>query len=163
MATSKRILDEAMRSVVRGHWAHADANEILAGMSLSEARWRPQWALYSIWQEICHLELCQRDILTAMARSTPGLYETETDLWPDPEGPKRGAVMNEKLQAVLDGLAEAEDWVKRADTTMACPRWEGASVAQGLQVLGSHASYHLGRIALLRGAWKRSKSKPRGR
>lgn len=40
---------------------------------------------------------------------------------------------------------------------MACPRWEGVPVARGLQVLGSHTSYHLGRIALLRAMYRRSK------
>ncbi|HXE73148.1 MAG TPA: DinB family protein [Candidatus Nitrosotenuis sp.] len=155
MARRKQL--DPREAALVGHWAHASPKEVLSGLTLEEARFCPPGGKFSIYQEICHLVLCQEDILEAMARPTSGLSLDDEGLWPGEGGPGSRQELEATIQRLLEGLERAKKWLKKAEQPMACPRWEGVPVARGLQVLGSHTSYHLGRIALLRAMYRRSK------
>jgi len=148
---------EALRGTVgkalSGKDAHVEARGVLAGLDWRVAGARPDGAPHSVFQLVSHMTYWQEWVVKWLDGKKPRAPKHASGGWPGgmaPASPQEWERTVRRFGDALEGLEkrsrEADLLSKRGKTTR----------LEMLHVIGSHTSYHVGQVALLRqllGAW----------
>ena len=135
------------------NWPHlfsgefAKRDRILAGLTMEQVNWRPSPQSHTIFEELWHLVLWQRILVTR----DEALYE---ESWQKGERYPKGAPKNiEDWTALIEdyfsGVAQALAWTDSPEK-LNLEVDPGVTMADVLQGLAVHNAYHFGKIVALR-------------
>src|SRR5690625_1366327 len=132
----------------------APAQKILGGLPFERVGERPAGLPRSIYEELWHIESCQRLALQeARGEETPPFEEDS--VWPGRPAPESTEEWEELLQSFFLGLDEAAGMAAQAEVLdKQLP--DGNSVRGVIEDLLAHNAYHLGQLVTLRrllGLW----------
>jgi len=120
---------------------------------------RPEGSPYSVWEQLEHIRLAQRDLLEFC--TNPAYAETlawPDDYWPRSPEPASDAAWDESIAAIRRDREEFKRWTVETeiDLTQKIPHGTGQTYLRTALVAVDHAAYHVGQIVLIRkllGAW----------
>jgi len=120
---------------------------------------RPDGVPYSVWEQLEHIRLAQRDLLDFC--TNPDYEETlawPDDYWPDAPEPASEEAWEECLAAIRRDREAFKRWTVETDLdlTQRIPHGTGQTYLRTVLVAVDHAAYHVGQIVLIRkllGAW----------
>ena len=142
------------------HWPHlfsgefAGREKILSGLTLEQVNWRPSPQSHTIFEELWHLVLWQRILVTR----DEALYEEtwqQGERYPghQPEQLENWTALTEDY---FSGVSQALDWAASPEK-LKLEVDPGVTMADVLQGLAVHNAYHFGKIVALRqmmNAWE---------
>jgi hypothetical protein len=155
MSDVLEILRATVLGAIEGQGAHTAASTMLDGLDWQQAGRLVPDAPYTIQQEANHIVYWNGYALAAAHGENPKAPEHAVDGWPGPPGPANEADWAAFITAYKASLAALAKEVGTADLAGMMPGGR-RSRADSLRSMGSHISYHVGQIALLRrmmGAW----------
>jgi DinB superfamily len=148
------ILRQNLVELLRGGHAHVTPKQALDGLDPKLRNARPANSPHSVWENLEHMRLAQKDILRysldASWTSPP---------FPDGYWPKEiGDPTEETWEASVAGFfADLEEVIKliedeSLDLTSEIPHGEGHTYLREIMLVADHNSYHLGQIVQIRKA-----------
>mgnify|MGYP001069743484 CR=1 FL=1 len=150
---------EIVASTLDWEQAHVGLDRALEELPTQLRGRRPGGAPFSIWEELEHIRIAQRDLLD-FCRDPD--YEHDLawpgDYWPtSPEPPSPGA-WDESLEGIRRDRDALKRWTVEAevDLTSEIPWGTGQTYLRTILTALDHAAYHTGQIVLIRkllGAW----------
>ena len=150
---------EIVASSLDWEQAHASLDKAVDGLPAELRGRRPAGAPYSIWQQLEHIRLAQRDLLD-FCRDPEYVHELTwpDDYWPKAPEPPSDAAWSECLKTIRAERAAFKTWAAEADVdlTQKIPWGTGQTYLRTVIVAVDHAAYHVGQIVLIRkllGAW----------
>ena len=150
---------EIVASALDWEQAHVGLDKAVDALPPELRGRRPDGAPYSIWQQLEHIRLAQRDLLD-FCRDPD--YEHRLrwpeDYWPSEAEPPSAKAWEESLAAIRRDRDELKRWTVEADVdlTQRIPWGSGQTYLRTVIVAADHAAYHVGQIVLIRkllGAW----------
>ena len=155
--------DSALRrhllELLGGGGAHLDFEKATDGLVPDRRGVVPEGLVYSPWQLLEHLRICQRDILEYCRTADHPKLDWPDDYWPDAPAPPDGQAWDRSI-AEFRGDAEAmRKLVADPAVELLAPLpWGGDhSIAREAMLLADHNAYHLGQLVDARrllGAWR---------
>ena len=148
MTQGENLADELRRALHKGAWHGPALEELLASISLEEARQRPIPNAHNIWELVLHLASWSNIALRRIQGGQPEPFPGED--WPDIGGftqdhwDKACAALtenHERLSEVVAALTDKELASKAPQSSR--------SIAAMINGVVQHAAYHGGQIALL--------------
>ncbi len=146
-------LGRQIESGLSGKGAHADAESALEGLDWSDASYHPEGAPHSIFQLLNHITYWQDWAVKWVDGKTPPFPKHARGSWPGNAGPANQKEWDRAVQAYLRGLAKLKGQAREAD--LFAKRGDNTRL-QMLRTIGSHDSYHIGQVVVLRqilGKW----------
>jgi len=139
--------------------AHASLDRAVADLPAEFRGRRPDGVPYSIWQQLEHIRLAQRDLLD-FCRDPEYEHDLQwpDDYWPEAADPPSGDAWDHCLETILRDREEFRRWTVEADVDLTDPiPWgTGQTYLRTVIVAVDHAAYHVGQIVLIRkllGVW----------
>jgi hypothetical protein len=139
--------------------AHASLDRAVDDLPPELRGRRPDGVPYSIWQQLEHIRLAQRDLLD-FCRNADYVHELRwpEDYWPTAPDPPSDKAWDDCLAAIRRDRDELKRWTVEADVdlTKQIPWGSGQTYLRTVIVAADHAAYHVGQIVLIRkllGAW----------
>jgi uncharacterized damage-inducible protein DinB len=136
-----------------GKGAHADAENAFEELDWSDAGYCPEGAQHSIFQLLNHIIYWQDWAAKWVGGKTPPIPKHARGSWPGNVSPANQKEWDRAVEKFLRGLArlkrearEEDLFSKRGDSTR----------LRMLRTIGSHNSYHIGQVVVLRqmlGKW----------
>jgi hypothetical protein len=155
------VVRKALAELLVGRSAHADFERAIAGVAAANRARRPAPEMTSIWEELEHIRIAQRDIVEFTLDP-----EWESPAWPDGYWPKvaDGAAIDDAtwdaavaaVRADLGRTAKIAD-DPRVDLTARIPHGDGQTYLREILLVADHNAYHVGQIVAIRkvlGDWK---------
>lgn len=138
--------------------AHVSLDNALKNIPFDDLGKKPNGIPYSIWQQVEHIRIAQKDILDFSLNKNYKELNWPDDYWVKDAAPKSEKEWNEsiaELKKDLHGFVEA---LQQAENIYApFEHGNGQSWLREALVLLDHNSYHVGEIVALRrvlGDWK---------
>ena len=154
---SQQVKKELATLLQRSH-AHVSFDDAVNNIPFEDLGKKPNGVPYSIWQQVEHIRIAQKDILDFSVNKNYKELNWPDDYWVTATAPKNeaewnGSISNIKadLNAFIEGLQHADD------IYTPFKHGSGQSWLREALVLFDHNSYHLGEIIALRrllGNWK---------
>ena len=157
MSGDREVLEKTAAQALSGEGAHVVGEDVLEGLDWEVAGTRPEGAPYSIFQLLNHIIYWQAWAVMWLDGEDPPLPEHAAGSWPGDTSPT-GLEDWEQATARFGTLRdELRRRVGEMDlVSLRVSVGSEKSVLGMLQTIGSHDSYHLGQVVLLRrmlGAW----------
>lgn len=139
--------------------AHVSLDTAVDGLPVEHRGRRPDGVPYSIWQQLEHIRLAQRDLLDfCRDASYAQTLQWPDDYWPDAAEPSSDEAWEDSLAAIRKDRDQFKEWTLEAevDLTQKIPWGTGQTYLRTVIVAADHAAYHVGQIVLIRkllGAW----------
>jgi hypothetical protein len=128
------------------NWGHTGLAQILKGIGVDEAMWRPTPQTFSIWEEVNHSHYWSEDVLMQLeGRGVP-----RPQAWPAAAGGadawRRDLARAKRVHAALTRR------IATLTPSMLAAKSQKTRFSNAQLILGgiAHIAYHTGRIALLR-------------
>jgi uncharacterized damage-inducible protein DinB len=147
------VVQQALARALTGKDAHVETANVLQGLDWRLAGVRPAGAPHSIFELVNHIVYWHQWASRWLDGKRPSLPRHASESWPAKAGPanrrewERAVRRFEKALRTLQAQAHAvELWSDRGEWTP----------LEMLFLIGSHTSYHVGQIALVRqslGVW----------
>ena len=157
MSGNREALEKAVDHALSGKDAHVGAAAALEGLDWKAAGIRPEGAPYSIFQLLNHMIYWQEWVLSWLDGQDPSIPEQASGSWPGGTGPADSGDWEQAVGRFASGLEKLSKRARSADLlSKRASAGSGKSPMEVLQTIGSHNSYHLGQVVLLRqllGAW----------
>lgn len=136
------------------HPAHVDARKSFQDL-IPENRHKKVYNFsHTIWEELEHLRLAQKDILRYML-----IPDWESPKWPEGYWPPDNVTIsdeewNKSLTGFFDDLQEVQEFVKSSeiDLNAKIPHTKNHTYLREILLIIDHNSYHLGKIVEMRKA-----------
>jgi uncharacterized damage-inducible protein DinB len=153
MATDRTVLYRTTSTALSGKNSHVEAAKVLAGLDWKLAGARPKGAPHSVFQLVNHVTYWQEWAVKWLDGRNPRAPRHAAGSWPGGVSPASRAEWGRAVRRFRAALADLDRRARRGDPlarhgTMTC--------LEMLHLIGSHTSYHVGQVALLRqmlGAW----------
>jgi hypothetical protein len=150
---------EIVASALDWEQAHVGLDRAVENLPSELRGRRPDGAPYSIWQQLEHIRLAQRDLLD-FCRDPDYVHDLDwpDDYWPASPEPPSEQAWDDCLAAIRSDRDELKRWAVEADVdlTEEIPWGSGQTYLRTVIVAADHAAYHVGQIVLIRkllGAW----------
>lgn len=155
--------DDALRAqlikLLETSEAHAGFDKAVKGVPAARMGIRPEGAAHSLWEEVEHIRLAQRDILEFSLSAKYKPRKWPEDYWPSSPKPARAAQWAESVQKVV---RDRKAFIKllrdpKRDLYEPFPWGDGQTLLREALLIADHNAYHVGEIVLLRlllGIWK---------
>lgn len=144
---------------LQGGGAHATFDDAIENFPASQYAQKPECAPHNAWQLLEHIRLTLHDLLEFCTQPDYTAPKWPEGYWPPEDAPKSSAQWNRSVTAVhkyFNGFAALlQD--PTIDLTAKIPWGEGQTILREILLVGSHTSYHVGQLVLLRihlGIWK---------
>lgn len=150
---------EIVASTLDWEQAHVNLDRALSELSPELRGRRPAGAPFSIWEEIEHIRICQRDLLDFCRDPDYQHHLTwPADYWPSSPEPPSGEAWAESLEAIRLDREALKRWAveTEVDLTAEIPWGTGQTYLRTVLTASDHAAYHTGQIVLIRkllGSW----------
>jgi len=139
--------------------AHASFDRATDGLPPELRGRRPAGAPHSVWEQLEHIRIAQRDLLD-FCRDSGYVHSLEwpDDYWPRSPDPPSEQAWADSLAAVRADREAFKRWSIEADVdlTEKIPWGTGQTYLRTVLVAVDHMAYHVGQIVLTRrllGAW----------
>lgn len=150
---------EIVASALDWEQAHVSFDRALEGLPTALRGRRPPGAPHSVWEQLEHIRIAQRDLLD-FCRDPGYVHSLEwpDDYWPRSPEPPNEQAWADSLSAVRADREAFKRWSIEADLdlTAKIPWGSGQTYLRTVLVAVDHMSYHVGQIVLTRrllGAW----------
>ena len=153
MANDRNVLQRATSTALSGKNAHVESTKVLAGLDWKLAGARPRGAPYSVFQLVNHMTYWQEWVVKWLDGKGPRPPRHAAGGWPSGVGPANRAEWSQAVRRYRTALAALNSRSRREDLLT---RRGTMTALEMLRIIGSHTSYHIGQVALLRqllGAW----------
>jgi hypothetical protein len=150
---------EIVASSLDWEQAHVSLDRAVDGLPADLRGRRPEGAPHSIWEELEHIRIAQRDLLDFCTDpSYAHAMAWPDDYWPSRPEPAGEAEWEACLAAIRADREALKRWTVEAqvDLTQPIPWGSGQTYLRTVIVATDHAAYHVGQIVLIRkllGAW----------
>ena len=157
MNGDRQVLEKTVSYALSGKGAHVEAKNAFEGLDWKLAGICPDGVEHSIFQLLNHMIYWQEWVMKWLAGQEPPIPEHASGSWPGSLGPSNQEDWERVVRrfgTVLDKLSAQS---REGDLfSMRLSVGTEKSRLELLQTIGSHNSYHLGQVVLLRqmlGAW----------
>jgi uncharacterized damage-inducible protein DinB len=153
MPSDRDVLRRTTGTALSGKNAHVESAKVLAGLDWKLAGARARGAPHSVFQLVNHMTYWQEWVVKWLDGKRPRPPRHAAGSWPGAVTP---ANRTEWSRAVKQFRTTLADLNRRARQHDLLTRRGTMSALEILRVIGSHTSYHVGQVAMLRqllGAW----------
>ena len=155
--SSQQIKKELATLLTKSH-AHVSFEDAVKNISFDDLGKKPNNVPYSIWQQIEHIRIAQKDILDFSLNKNYTALNWPDDYWVSASAPKNKEEWNQSIGNIQSDLNAFIEALQNADDIYApFKHGNGQSWLREALVLFDHNSYHLGEVIALRrllGNWK---------
>lgn len=150
---------EIVASTLDWEQAHVGLDRALAGLPAELRGRRPHGAPFSIWEELEHIRIAQRDLVDfCLDPDYTHDLDWPDDYWPPSPEPPSAQAWEESLSAIRRDRNELKRWTAETevDLTGEIPWGTGQTYLRTVLTASDHAAYHTGQIVLIRkllGSW----------
>lgn len=139
---------------LEGGNAHAGFDEALANIPKGYYGKEIPGTPYTIWRELQHMMLSQRDILEYITNPNYKERTWPEEYWPKQKAPPTAASWNKRVREFKSDLKKLVKLVKDPKSKLLEPMphvKNGPTLLREVLLVIDHNSYHIGQIILLRG------------
>ncbi len=161
----KQALRDHLASLLEGGSAHRNIEYVLRGVPFEVSGTRPTDPLFSLWELLEHLRICQWDILEFSRNPGHESPDWPTGYWPDEAAPPSEGSWERSLTTFISELAELVELVRDPESDLFTPfSWgEGQTLLREALLVADHNAYHLGQVVTVRrllDAWPPAEDSP---
>ena len=153
MASNLNVMHRTTGRALSGKDAHVETASVLGGLDWKLAGARPDGFPHSIFQLVNHIAYWQHWLVRWLDGKKPRPPRHAAGGWPGKLSPANRQEWERTVRGLHDALDALERRSHQVDLLSKRGKWTPLEL---LHVVGSHTSYHVGQIALLRqllGAW----------
>ncbi|MDX1686667.1 MAG: DinB family protein [Candidatus Promineifilaceae bacterium] len=155
MSDDKELRKQLVR-MLTARQAHMDFEEAVADFPEEHVNTRPPNVPYTFWHLLEHIRICQRDILDYIVADDYEWPDWPDDLWPNRAAETDAAGWQQSVDRFLADREKLAEIVRDPDVDLFAPLPNSGeyqhNVLREINVVASHNSYHIGELAILRGA-----------
>ncbi len=146
------ILRNNLIEVLKGGSAHVTYEMALNNIDKENRHKRPASEIHTIWEELEHIRLAQKDILQYTIDSSWESPKWPEGYWPDPNIQPTEEIWNSSLSAFLADLNEVIKLVQDPDIelTKIIPHTKNHTYLREILLISDHNAHHLGQIIQVR-------------
>lgn len=131
-----------------GDQAHLSPERSLDGLNVAIAGKQIENAPHTIWQLIEHLNFWQERFLAQLkGMKLPGVTKA-SEGWPEEKAPAGAEDFKNAVDYLLNSIGETKALLLQAEKLYYPPYYTSAYAL--IRAMGSHLSYHLGQVMMLR-------------
>jgi uncharacterized damage-inducible protein DinB len=154
--------DDALRThlvnLLTARQAHATFDDAIAGLPADLRGVQPDGLPYSVWEQVEHMRIAQRDILDFCVDPSYEQPAWPDDYWPEAAAPPDDDAWDAAVQGFRDDLAAMCDLVRDPETDLyaVVPNGDEQTYLREAMLVADHNAYHVGQIVAVRrelGAW----------
>ena len=139
--------------------AHGTFEDAVEGLPAEMRGVRPDNLPYSVWEQVEHIRLAQRDILDFCRDPNYQQPAWPDDYWPESVAPASDAAWTESIQQVLDDRQSMCGLVQNPSINLyeEIPHGDGQTYLREAMLVADHNAYHVGQIVAVRralGVWE---------
>jgi uncharacterized damage-inducible protein DinB len=153
MADLRDVLQRTTGATLSGKNAHVESAKVLAGLDWQLAGARPRGVPHSVFQLVNHMTYWQEWVLKWLDGKRPKPPRHAAGGWPGGVAPANRMEWSRAVRQFRSSLAALGRSSRRKDLLAT----RGTMTAlEMLRTIGSHTSYHVGQVALVRqslGSW----------
>jgi uncharacterized damage-inducible protein DinB len=147
---SQQVKQELATLLIKSH-AHVSFNDAIKNIPFEDLGKKPNNVPYSIWQQVEHIRIAQKDILDFSLNKNYKELNWPDDYWVKEVAPKNEAAWSQSISTIQSDLKEFIECLQKADDIYSpFQHGSGQSWLREALVLFDHNSYHLGEIIALR-------------
>ncbi|SIQ83659.1 DinB family protein [Pontibacter lucknowensis] len=148
----EKQLRNHLEKLMRMGQAYRPMDELLQGLSVTEAGRQVKELPYTIWQLLEHLRFAQHDILDFCRNPDYQEPDWPDDYWPADVAPADEDALKQTLQAINRDLEAMVQLVQdtEQDLFAPIPHGNGQTLLREAMLVAEHNAYHLGQIVVLR-------------
>lgn len=147
----KNQLIDAIHSGFNGEWTHIDPKKALAGLTIDNAKKKPNKSTHSCWELLHHIVIWQETIIKNIKGETIDWNEIEgKDNWPTHETMLEDFNFGNLLNRFHTGMEEAQSLLKSVDFINKSVGFPELSTIKLYLTLLQHTSYYIGQIITVR-------------
>jgi len=148
---ASEVLIKELAALLTKSNAHVSFEDAIHDIPFDDLGKKPNNVPYSIWQQVEHIRIAQRDILDFSINTNYKELNWPDDYWVEEAAPKNEAEWNQSISAIQSDLNEFIECLQRAEDIYApFEHGSGQSWLREALVLLDHNSYHLGEVIALR-------------
>ena len=155
--SSQQLKKELATLLITSH-AHVSFDDAIKNIPFDDLSKKPNNVPYSIWQQIEHIRITQKDILDFSVNKNYKELNWPDDYWVIASAPENEAAWNQSIANIQSDLNAFIEALQNADDIYEpFKHGSGQSWLREALVLFDHNSYHLGEVIALRrllGNWK---------
>jgi len=153
-----RALREHVLYLLEGGGAHAQFDQVIAGIPAKLRGRKPVGLPHSLWMLLEHMRIAQRDILEFSRNRKHVSPEWPGGYWPTTEAPPSAAAWNASIKKFRQDLKAMGNLVTNPKTDLFArvPWGDGQTILREALLVADHNAYHLGQLLDARrllGAW----------
>jgi len=153
-----RALREHVLYLLEGGGAHAQFDQVIAGIPAKLRGRKPVGLPHSLWMLLEHMRIAQRDILEFSRNRKHVSPEWPGGYWPTTEAPPSAAAWNASIKKFRQDLKAMGNLVTNPKTDLFAriPWGDGQTILREALLVADHNAYHLGQLfdaRRLLGAW----------
>lgn len=152
-------IKKELAALLQKSGAHVSFDDALKNIPFEDLGKKPNGVPYSLWQQVEHIRIAQRDILNFSVNENYKELNWPDDYWVKESAPKDEEEWNESINTIKLDLHQFIEGLHNAgDIYAPFTHGSGQSWLREALVLFDHNSYHLGEIVALRrslGNWKK--------
>ena len=138
--------------------AHAGFDKTVKGVPVDKMGVRPEGSQHSLWEQLEHIRVAQRDILEFSESADYQPRDWPDDYWPQSPKPAGAAEWEASVQSII---ADREKFIQllkdpERDLYEPFPWGDGQTLLREALLIADHNAYHLGEMVLTRrllGIW----------
>ena len=148
--STQRVKKELATLLIKSH-AHVSFDDAINNIPFEDLGKKPDGIPYSIWQQVEHIRIAQKDILDFSVNKNYKELNWPNDYWVTATAPENEAAWRQSIAQIKSDLNDFIEALQHADD-MYTPfeHGSGQSWLREALVLFDHNSYHLGEIIALR-------------
>ncbi len=148
---SDLLLKEELAAMLAKSGAHVSFEDAISNIPFDDLGKKPNGVPYSIWQQVEHIRIAQKDILDFSVNSNYKELKWPDEYWVEASAPKDEAAWKESIAQFTSDLHRFIECLQHADDMYApFTHGSGQSWLHEALVLFDHNGYHLGEIVALR-------------
>jgi uncharacterized damage-inducible protein DinB len=155
---SSQQLTKELAALLQRSGAHVSFDDAIKNIPFEDLGKKPNGVPYSIWQQVEHIRIAQKDILDFSVNKNYQELNWPDDYWGKEAAPKDEAAWNQSIASIHSDLDAFIDAFQNAeDIYEPFKHGSGQSWLREALVLFDHNSYHLGEVIALRrllGNWR---------
>ena len=155
--STQQVKNELAKLLQKSH-AHVSFDDAISNIPFEDLGKKPGGVPYSIWQQIEHIRIAQKDILDFSVNRNYKELNWPNDYWVTAAAPQNEAAWHQSIAEIKLDLHQFIEALQQAEDMYApFEHGSGQSWLREALVLFDHNSYHLGEIIALRrllGNWK---------
>jgi len=156
------MTDQALRErlihALRGDESHIEFEAAIEGVTAELAGTKVDGAPHTIWQLLEHMRIALHDLVEFSRNPRHKSPKWPEGYWPTTEAPANAAEWDESIAAFQKHAQEMEELINNPNLDLFKPieGGTGQTLLREAIVAGSHNSYHLGQLMLLKKTLTRS-------